>query len=383
MSHVAERLPEDYRAHATAVGNVLIAVVPALFTVLVALAVFRYRWTAYDFHYSYYPAAHRLLTGANPYAVSPRDIREGIAFVYPALSAIAFVPLALLTRASADHVYMCFCLLLIPMTLWVMGVRDWRVYGPPLLCRPIIVGWQGGNVSVPLTCLVALAWKYRDRPLVAGFVTALAISLKPFVWPLALWLMATRRWRAAAWALLSGVILNLAAWAVVGFNQIGTYLRLSGQVTDALWRGGYSVLALAHHLGFGRGVGEALLVVGSIALIACTVYVGFVKRQAREAMVLSVALMLFASPLVWNHYYTLLLVPLALARPRFDPIWLLPTALWFCPPSTTATGQQVVLAWLVAGYCVLTALRSSPARQQLAHGPPESRPLTLAASGVE
>jgi hypothetical protein len=228
-----------------------------------------------------------------------------------------------------------------------------------------------------LTCLVALAWKYRDRPAVAGLIAAVAISLKPFMWPLALWLLATRRWRAAAYALLSGVVTNLLAWAVVGVNQIGTYLRLSRQVTDALWRGGYSVLAAAHHVGFGRGAGEVLLVAGSLALAAGVVYLGSVKRREGEAMIIAVALMLVASPLVWSHYFVLLLVPLALARPRFDAVWFLPCAMWICPPAMTATGREVALAWLVAAFCVLTALRSGPVGERSADRRPEGRPPDL------
>ena len=56
-------------------------------------------------------------------------------------------------------------------------------------------------------------------------------------------------------------------------------------------------------------------------------------------MILAVALMLVASPLVWSHYFVLLLVPLALARPRLDAVWFAAVAMWICPPSTTATGR--------------------------------------------
>ncbi len=169
--------------------------------------------------------------------------------------------------------------------------------------------------------------------------------------------------------------MNLLAWAMVGFNQIDTYLRLSRQVTDALWRGGYSLLAVAHHLGFGRGVGEVLLGIGSVTLACCLVYLGFVKRRERDAMIITVALMLVASPLVWSHYFVLLLVPLALARPRLDAVWFLPCAMWICPPSTTATGREVAVAWLVAGFCLVTTLRDGSAGWRSADRHPyESHP---------
>ncbi len=45
------------------------------------------------------------------------------------------------------------------------------------------------------------------------------------------------------------------------------------------------------------------------------------------AIVASLAL----SPIVWLHYFALLLVPLAITRPRFGPVWILPIALWVVP----------------------------------------------------
>ena len=37
------------------------------------------------------------------------------------------------------------------------------------------------------------------------------------------------------------------------------------------------------------------------------------------------------SPIVWLHYLVVLLVPMAIARPRFTPLWLLPILLWTSP----------------------------------------------------
>jgi hypothetical protein len=375
-------VPDTHHGSNPALVSVVLACALLALVAITALTAFRAQpQVAPDFHYAYFPAAQRLLRGVSPYALPHQDIAAGIAFVYPALSALVFAPFALLGRPLADHLYVLLCFALVPATLWLARVRDWRLYALPMLWAPVVLGWEGGNVSVPLTFLVMLLWRYRDRPLVAGFVTALAISLKPFVWPLALWLVVTRRWRAAGYALLSGLLLNLAAWAIIGFNQISAYLRLSAQVTDALWRGGYSMLALAHHLGFGRGVGEAVLLVASAALIAGLVWLGLVRRRDRDALTLTVALMLVASPLVWSHYFVLLLVPLALARPRFDPIWLLPCAMWICPPSTAATGREVVLAWLVAVSCLVTVLRGGSEGRRLADRRPyQSRSAELVAA---
>lgn len=342
--------------------DVTLAVVPLALTVFLLLGAMGSTLVAGDFHWSYYPAAARLLDGGNPYATTAWGLAHGIAFTYPALSVIVLAPFALLGRSLSEHLYIVLCLLLVPATVWVAGVRDWRAFWLPLLWLPVIVGWEVGNVSLPILFLVALVWHWRDSPMRAGLVVAVAISIKTFAWPLGLWLLATRRWRAGLWALASGLVLNVLAWAIVGFNNLEPFLRVSGRLVDGQWRTGYSVLAIASHLGLGRGAGE-LLLLGASALIALAVIQqGAFRRHEREAMVLAVALMLVASPVVWSHYFVLLLIPIALARPRLSPLWLLPGVMWVCPV-TTPSGWQLVLAWAVAAGCLLAALLDRQSRR--------------------
>ena len=73
----------------------------------------------------------------------------------------------------------------------------------------------------------------------------------------------------------------------------------------------------------------------------------------------AVAATLALSPIVWLHYLVLLLVPLAIARPRFSIVWLLPVLLWSSPRPGYAEGVQTFLPALVA---VIIVACSSPAR---------------------
>ena len=220
------------------------------------------------------------------------------------------------------------------------------------------IGWQGGNITLPLTLAVALTWRYRHRPGLAGLLVAVAISLKPFVWLRSgLWLLATRRWRAAAWAIAWGVAINLLAWEAVGFSEIHVYLQLSGEVTRALWREGYSITAVAHHLGFGRGGAEGLLFAISAVAAAAVLYVGLIKRRERTALVLAVVLMLLASPLVWSHYFSLLLIPMAFARPRLALAWGIGILMWPLPPRLPVYGWEEVLAWALTAICIGLAMK--------------------------
>jgi len=313
---------------------------------------------AVDFHDAYYVAGYRVLHGGDPYAWTPAAIRNGVAFVYPALSALLFAPFALISSSAAGVLFTLVCMALAPLTLWVLGIRDWRIYGITLIWQPVFSAWQAANESILLVCFVALVWRYRDKTLVAGLLTAVAISLKPFVWPLALWLLITRRWRASGYGLLAGVLVNLISWSVVGFSNISVYLRDSGTDARDSWRIGYSAIAAAGHLGATRTFGEVLLIVISLALALGAAYVGFIKRRERQALIFVVALMLTASPLVWTHYFVVLLIPLALARPRMHWLWALPILMWVCPPSLHVRGWQELIAWLVAGAIFVSASRA-------------------------
>jgi alpha-1,2-mannosyltransferase len=364
------RLQRDGLARAA--ENALLGFGPVVASLLLLAFQFRVHEVAVDFRSAYYPAAVRLLHGGNPYNVTHSEIVAGTAFVYPALSAAVFAPFGLLTRGAGQLLYMLLCVACVPATLRVLNVRDWRIYGVALLWLPVYSGWQTANVTLPLMLLVALTWRYRDRPLASGLLTAVAISLKPFIWPLALWLLVTRRFKATAATVAWAVAINLVVWWIVGFDQIHAYLRLSGQVTDALWRGGYSMLAVAHHLGLGRGAGEAMLLAVSAAVAAALIYKGAVKRDERAALTLAVALMLVASPLVWSHYFALVLVPLAIYRPRLGWLWALPVLMWACPPSTGVRGWQEWLAWGVVACCFVACLRPVSGRA-VASGPLPAR----------
>jgi len=308
-----------------------------------------------DFEWAYWPAARDLLHGASPYLWSHAQIARAEVFVYPAAAAILLAPLGLCSRSVGDALFVALTIAALAATLRALAVRDWRVYAVALLWWPVVNGWQTANLTLLLGLATALVWRHRDRPRLAGPLAALAISLKPFMWPLGLWLLATRRYRQAAWCAVSAVVINVIAWAVVGPGAVHQYLRLSGQVTAALYRTGYGLIALAAHFGAGRGLGTVVLIALSAALAAACVAIAR-RGLDPESLTLCVALMLVASPLVWNHYFALLVVPLAIARPRLGGAWLAPLVLWLCPATDVAT-WQALLAWTVVAGVLATLVR--------------------------
>jgi hypothetical protein len=298
---------------------------------------------AIDFQHQYWVVGDRLLHGISPYIWTHAQIASGVgAFPYPALTAVLFVPFALIGKTAAAWVWVAIQIGSVLATLRVLSVKDRRLYPLALLWWPVIIGWTSGNITLLLGLLVALAWRYRDRPAVAGMLVAVLVSLKPYMWPIGLWLISTRRYRATICGVGTGLVLNAIAWPIVGLNQVSGYLHLDSQVTNILYRYGYGVISLVVRLGASRSVGTILMVLVALALAGLCLRLG---RRHREAPALLVAaiLTLVASPLSWIHYLAILIVPLAILRPRVSREWLLPLLLWLCPGGLQESTWQVLL----------------------------------------
>jgi hypothetical protein len=332
-----------------ATEQILLGVIPLLSTVLFLGLLVGEHNVAVDFRGWYWPAGHRVLNGLSPYTLPPLR-----ALNYPAFGALLLAPFALIPHGAADWVFTAIVLGSIPITLRLLDVRDWRIYGIVLLWQPVIVGYETANVSLLLVLGLAAVWRFRDRAVVAGAVLAVILSIKMILLPVGLWLLLTNRFRAVAAAVAVGIVINLLSWAVLGFDQLPVYLRLIQAFPGLAERWGYSLIGLALHLGAGQAAADAVGI-GAAVLVLATVVV--VRDERRDETVLSgcIAACLLASPVVECHYLALILIPLALARPRLEPIWALPLILIVIPPDHPLNWQHV-LAIAVAAVVMTYAI---------------------------
>jgi hypothetical protein len=343
----------------------MFGVVPVLFTAFFMYSAIRAHAFAVDFHNGEWPAGLRMLHGLSPYfgphseavlsAGSPHPTVTPM--VYPALGALLFAVLALLPHTVADVTFTFLDMAAVLVALRLLGVRDRRLYGVVFLWPPVVSGWQTANITLLLVLGLAAVWRFRDRPAVSGLVLAALVSVKLILWPLGLWLLATRRYLSLSYALAIGFAVNLAAWAMLGFSELPRYLRVLQAFDGAGERRAYSTVSLALHLGVNR---PAAVVVGfgiaSFVAVAC-LSIGRRGRD-RQAFTLCIAVALLATPIIWLHYFALLVVPLALARPRLSAAWLLPLVLFACPPTSPST-RQIVLGLCVCAALLLVALHTS------------------------
>jgi alpha-1,2-mannosyltransferase len=311
---------------------------------------------AWDVRFAYLPAAEAVLDGHSPYPERDDPILEDQkGYVYPPQLVVALIPL---TRLPIDMVavLVTFALLaLVGLTLWILDVRDLRCYAAAFLWMPTTSGVLLGNVSIPLAFALAVAWRYRETLWRPALAVGLAVSAKLLLWPVFVWLVATRRLRAAALAALVGAVVTLAAWAAIGFDGLRTYPDLLERLSEIQADRSYSIVGMSATLGLGSTVGNALTVaLGLLLLAAC---VQFARRSDDpRSFVCAIAATLVLSPIVWLHYIVVLLVPMAILRPRFSALWLLPILLWASPRPGYAEGFQTFLPALVASALVAVLL---------------------------
>lgn len=337
---------------------VLWAVLPAALTLgTILTSGGRRTHFAGDFHYAFWPAAHRVLAGLSPYvSQGSREVAHATAFVYPAFAALLLVPFALVAHGLADGIFAGLELAAGLLMLRVLQVRDWRLYGLVLLCPAVFAGWTVANITLALCLGLAVCWRRREDPRTAGILLAVLISVKLFLWPLLLWPLATRRVRTLAWTAAAAATINVVSWAALGFSQLSRYDRLLHALVSAEERSGFSLLSLARNAGLPRGGAWALVVVATgCAAVACLA----LGRRGRDldALALALAASLLATPIVQLHYFALLLVPLAIARPRIGLAWAPPLLMWIAAAGTTQP-WQIALALVLSGASVALVLRA-------------------------
>jgi hypothetical protein len=244
----------------------------------------------------------------------------------------------------------------------VLNVRDVRCYAAAYLWVPSISGVLLGNISIPLAFVLALLWRYRANTSASAVALGVAVAAKLLFWPLYVWMLATRRFRAAVLSVAFGVAVTLGAWAIIGFAGLAEYPDLLRRLSDIQSSRSYSLVGIATEVGIGEMGGRVLMaLVGVVLLVAC---VGLARRDDdARSFACAVAATLVLSPIVWLHYLVVLLVPLAILRPRFSLLWLLPVLLWISPKPGYAEGFQTLMPLVAAAILVVIVL-ARPERRE-------------------
>jgi hypothetical protein len=351
--------PNDPRKKALTHGLAVWAILGPIWVLVNAALGGRF---ALDFHHVFFPAAHAVLQGDSPYsAIGSRELSEGTAFLYPPLGAYLIAPLALLPPWIADTLAVVLVAVAVPAALLLLGVRDWRCHAMAFLWWPTIIGIQTANLTLPLLLGLALVWCYRDRPTVAGLVSALVVALKLFFWPLLVWLVATRRYRAAALAAVATILLVGGPWAGIGFAGLSGYPHLLSNVSSTEGPRSYSIAALVHAVLPSWTAAIVIETALGIVVLFLVLLLGRLGRD-RDAFALAIVATLVLTPLLELHYFAGLLVVVALYQRRFGVAWVAPLLMWGANATAAGSALQVAYVLVVAAATVGLALSHGPPR---------------------
>jgi len=313
----------------------LLAVLPASVVVTMFVIAIASGPLAWDFRNELYPQAETLLEGNNPW---PKGL-------WPPLATVVAMPFTLLPSEAAGVAFALFGLACMALALWLVGVRDWRVYGVVALWPSVLGDIRIAHLTPLLCLLAALVWRYRDRPWVSGIALGLAGGLKFLLWPLGIWLLATGRVRAAV---VAAVVATASMLAVVPFAPLHEYVDTLREVRNAFDQDGYSPFGILTQLGVSNAVAHLVTYAIGGALLVLTWF--------RKSFPLAIAAALVLSPIVWLDFYALAAIPLAITRPRLSWVWFLPVLAWGLPSSGIATDPLWgVMRLLVIFAVVLTA----------------------------
>jgi hypothetical protein len=289
----------------------------------------------FDLH-TMWQAGHDVVTGHSPYP-----------FVYPAPAAIVMAPFGALPWTAAVVAFTLTLLGGLVLTLRLLGVRDWRCYAIALAAMPMASSIMIGTPTPLLALGAAVAWRYRDRRWIAATAIVMVVVTKIFLWPLAIWLVATRRYRTASTTAVLGTVVLFGSWGILGFSGLRDYPNRLGHIAGLEQEKSYSAFALFRSLGLSSG--STRLAVAGLTLVALGAIFAASRGKDGDRLSFVVALLagILASPIVWLHYLVLLVVPLALYRPRLSAAWFIPLGYWFLPGQEShrsATNIAVMLA---------------------------------------
>jgi hypothetical protein len=342
----------------------------------------------YDF-LAYHAAAARVVDGHPLYDTSFEAAGGFGLFYYPPPFLPLILPLGLLGEGAATTAWLVVLVAAFAGGVALMPVAArtrWLVVLLAGLSWPFLYAVKLGQVGPLLFLLFAAGWRWLERPgvpaagsrrggdtprtsLAIGGSAAVGAAIKLQPGLVLAWALLTRRWAALAiGAVVLGVLAALAT-LLAGPGAWSDFLLLVGRVSDPITTPhNFTPGAVAYQLGVARDA-ASVLQLASMALALSLVVVAALRWPAVPSyLVVAVASQLL-SPILWDHYAMLLLLPVA---------WLVERRQWWAvaiPLATSVVLVGAIPAWaypaafwvaLIALLAVGRRAQPAPSRRQSA-----------------
>jgi hypothetical protein len=268
------------------------------------------------YDYTCYEGAARHLLDGQPIYDNAFSISVGTCpgtYTYPPAFAVALVPWLLFGGAAAGLwcVAMAACFVAGAALLPVRRDVRWLVVIVAALDWPLLYAVKLGQVEPLLFLGFAAVWRWMDRPGVVGGVAALGALIKVQPGLLAVWALATRRYRAVVMAVVVGAVAAAAATLVTGFTAWATYVDLLRALGGTLSVAhNFAPGAAAHLAGASDGVATAVQLV-SVAVAAGAALAAWRWASPVASLQVTIVVSQLLSAPLRDHYAVLLLLPVA------------------------------------------------------------------------
>ena len=292
---------------------------------------------------AYHGAAERVLHGERLYDPTVQQTGGFGLFYYPPPFVLAVLPFGLLPATAATWLWLTLSVAMLVGGIAILPVRPsmrWATLLLTGLSWPVAYALKLGQVGPLLFLLFAVGWRWLDRPIVVGASGALGAIVKIQPGLILVWALLTRRFAAVAIGAAILIVAAVAATVVLGGFGVWTdYIALLGNVSDPITTPhNFTPGAAAYQAGVPTGVAATVQVVSSVLVVA--VFLVAIARTAPDASFLvTVIASQLLSPVLWDHYAMLLLLPVA---------WLLERRQWWAAAIPLVTSAATLFVNLPA-----------------------------------
>ena len=297
----------------------------------------------YDFR-AYWAAGSRVLAGQPAYDTAYQSAGGFGLFYYPPTFIPLVLPFALLPEMAAVWTWTALSIAALVGGIALLPVSArirWSIALLAAVSWPALYAVKLGQVGPLLLLLFAAGWRWNELPGMTGWTGGVGAAVKIQPGTILVWALVRRRFHDFARGAAVLVILALFATWLAGLSAWGDFLTLIGRVSDPIATPhNFTVGAVAYQAGVPRDA-AALLQWASMAVAVVILVVAALRLSAVSSYMVALIASQLLSPILWDHYAMLLLVPVA---------WLLSRGWWWTALIPLATSVLLVGVIPPAGY---------------------------------
>jgi alpha-1,2-mannosyltransferase len=263
---------------------------------------------------AYHVAARRILDGQPLYDMGFEAIQGWGLFYYPPLFLPFILPFGLLDPTAATWLWIAIGLVAFVAGVAILPVSRtvrWVVILLAGLSWPFVYAVKLGQVGPFLFLTFAIGWRWIDNPARLGLSAAVGTAIKMQPALILGWAVLTRRWRAVVIGLTALVALAVLATLIAGVASWADFLTLMRQVVEPIrTERNMTPGAVLFRLGLDPGV-SGLVQIFSTVIVLVVVVIAALRTTAEASYLVAVTASQLLSPVLWDHYALLLLLPVA------------------------------------------------------------------------